>query len=271
MKVNTKNSFLLGYLLVMFIFWGGIEASHLKDMAINKWWGIGINFIPLFGGIFGLKTARTWGGFKSSVGKGISFIALGLISWSLGNWVWSYYNFFLDANIPYPSWADAGYIAAVPLWAIGMYNLAKATGVKYGLRRKAGKAYLLLLPILSIAASYYLLVTVARQGEITAGGGWLKVFFDFAYPVGDMVIITIALLIYGLTFRLLGGIFKWPVFITLVGFLLMFFADFSFSYTTTLDTYYDGHANNLLFITALFAMGYGISSFDANHLGRGQK
>lgn len=262
MRLNTKSAFLLGYLFVMFIFWAGMYASGLKELQINKFWGIGINFIPLFGGIFGLFTARHWGGFKSAVGKALSFMSFGLISWSAGNWVWSYYNFVEEVNVPYPSLADIGYIAAIPLWMIGMFYLAKATGVKYGLKKAVGQLYLVILPIITIAVSYYLLVVVARGGAIPVDADLLKVFFDFAYPVGDMIIITIALLIYGLSLKYLGGRYKFPVLITLFGFVLMFFADFSFSYATTLGTYYDGDPSNLLFITALFAMGFGISSID---------
>lgn len=262
MKFNSKSSFLLGYLLCMFIFWSGMYSSDLKFLTINKFWGIGINFIPLFGGLFGLLTAQHWGGFRSAVGKGITYLSIGLLSWSAGNWIWSYYNFFLNSEIPYPSLADIGYLCAVPLWIIGIFYLSKATGVQYGLKKKIGQLYLILLPIIVIAFSYYLLVITARGGSITSGGGILKVFFDFAYPVGDIVIITMALLVYGLSFKYLGGRYKLPVLITLIGFILMFFADFSFSYTTTLGTYYDGHVNNLLFITALFAMSFGIASFD---------
>lgn len=246
----------------MFIFWVGMYVSDLKNLQINKVWGIGINFIPLFGGLFGLMTARHWGGFKSAVGKALTYLSLGLFSWSAGNWIWSYYNFFLNNNVPYPSLADVLYIVAWPLWMIGVFYLSKATGVKYGLRRKMGQLYLFVLPVVTFISSYYLLVTVARGGSITSGGGTLKVFFDFAYPLGDIAIITIALLVYGLSFKYLGGRYKWPVLITLSGFVLMFFADFSFSYTTTLGMYYDGHVNNLLFITALFALSFGIASFD---------
>lgn len=262
MKLNPKTSFLLGYLFVMFIFWGGMYSSGLKDLQINKFWGVGINFIPLFGGIFGLLTARHWGGFKSAVGKAISYLSLGLLSWSAGNWIWSYYNFVEEINVPYPSLSDIGYIAAIPLWMIGMFYLSKATGVKYGLKKKIGQLYLGILPIITLIISYYLLVVIARGGEITAGGDLLKVLFDFAYPVGDVIIITIALLIYGLSLKYLGGKNKWPIFITLFGFVLMFFADFSFSYTTTLGTYYDGDIFNLLFILALFTIGFGINSID---------
>ena len=262
MKLNPKNSFLLGYIFVMLLFWMGMYASNLKELAINKYWGVGINFIPLFGGVFGLMTAGHWGSFKSIVGRALIFMSLGLISWSIGNWIWSYYNFVEEVNVPYPSLADIAYIAALPLWMVGMFYLSQATGVKYGLKKKVGKLYLFIVPILSIALSYYLLVIVARGGAITQGGDLLKIFFDFAYPVGDAVIVTIALLVYGLSLKYLGGRYKWPVVSILVGFVLMFFADFSFSYETTLGTYYDGDPFNLLFISALFAISFGLSSFD---------
>lgn len=263
MYLNPKNSFLLGYLFVMFIFWAGIHASDLKFLEVNKYWGIGINFIPLFGGIFGLFTSRQWGGVKSAVGKGIVFLSAGLLSWSAGNWIWSFYNFFLNSDIPYPSLADVGYLLAVPLWMAGIYYLSKATGAKYGLKHKLGKLFFILLPILSFLISYYLLVVIARGGVITSEDeGLVKLFFDFAYPLGDALIVTIALLIYGLSIRYLGGIYKWPVVIIISGFIMMFFADFAFSYETTLESYYDGDAMNLLFITALFLMGYGINSLD---------
>jgi hypothetical protein len=80
-----------------------------------------------------------------------------------------------------------------------------------------------------------------------------------------VIILTIALLTYGLSFRYLGGMYKWPVFIILFGFILMFLSDFFFSYETTLGTYYDGNVINLLFISALFMMGFGIASLDGKN------
>jgi len=91
----------------------------------------------------------------------------------------------------------------------------------------------------------------------------LKVFLDFAYPVGDVVIITLAFLVYGLSLKYLGGKYKLPIIIILFGFVLMFLADFSFSYTTTLGIYYGGHPIDLFFVAAMFAMGFGLSSMDA--------
>jgi len=247
----------------MFILWSGLYLSGVKNLQVNKFWGLSIDLIALFGGILGLLTAKHWGYFKSAVGKGIVFLSLGIFTWAVGNFVFSYYVFFLNSNIPYPSLADVFFTLALPLWITGIIYLSQATGVKYGLKRKIGQLYLIVLPIISIAVSYYLLVKVARGGSITAGGNLLKVFFDFVYPIGDVIIITIAFLVYGLSLKYLGGKYKLPIIIVLFGFVLMFLADFSFSYTTTLGTYYGGHPIDLFFVAAMFAMGFGISSMDA--------
>jgi hypothetical protein len=266
MKFNKYTSFLLGFFLLNIIYWIGIQTSNIKTLPINLLFSFSTAVLAFVGGVMGLFVSRHWGGRKSAVGKAIQLMSIGTISWSLGNFVWSYYTFFLHTDIPYPSLADVGYISAVPLWMIGVFYLSKATGAKYSLKKKSGQFYLIILPIITFVISYYLLVTVARGGQITSGGGFLKTFFDFAYPLGDVIIITIALLMYGLSFRYLGGNYKWPVLITLIGYLVMFSADFTFSYTTTIGTYYNGSYPDMLFAAAMFVISFGINSFDAKDL-----
>ena len=246
----------------MVIFWAGIQLTKPTNLPINLTYSFALPNMAFLGGVFGIIISRQWGMFKSAVGKGVFFLSAGLISWGgVGGYLWSYYNFVLHQNIPYPSLSDGGFIAAVVLWAIGIFFLSKATGVQYGLKKKMGRLYLVVFPIVTLALSYYLLVTVARAGSITSGGGLFKVFFDFAYPIGDVVIITIALLVYSLSFKYLGGRFKFPVIIILLGFVAMFFGDFSFSYTTTINTYFNGSYPDLLFTVAMFLMSFGIVSF----------
>lgn len=269
-KVNKLNSFVLAYFIFMVLYWLGLQMTGTKDSAMNLMYSFMLNTLAFLGGVFGVLVSKRWGGTRSALGRGIFFMALGLIAWgAVGGYIWSYYNGIFNwlPNVyadpvaaPYPSLADVGFIAAIPLWALGMFHLAKATGVKYGLREATGKMYLFLAPIISFVVSYYFLVTVARGGAVSDGGDSVKVFFDFAYPIGDVAIITVALLIYGLTLRLLGGIYKWPVRITLLGFVTMFFADMAFSYSTTVESYYNGNYADLLFVAAMALLAYGITS-----------
>ena len=111
--------------------------------------------------------------------------------------------------------------------------------------------------------SYYLLVIVARGGSIgVADSELLKLFFDFAYPIGDVVVLTLATLIYGLSYVYFGGVYKKAIYTILFGFVLMYVADFTFSYTTTLGTWYPADWVDLLFTTAILVLTLGVNMFD---------
>ena len=117
---------------------------------------------------------------------------------------------------------------------------------------------------MAILASYYLLIVIARGGSLDfSDSGALKIFFDLAYPIGDIVILTLATLVYGLSFKYFGGQFKFGIYILLLGFILNYFADFAFSYTTTVETFYPGGAADLLFTMAMIALSYGTNYLDS--------
>lgn len=246
----------------MVIYWIGIQYSKTTDLPINLLYSFATAVLAFVGGILGLLVSRHWGGRKSAVGKAVLLMSLGTVSWGLGNFVWSFYNFVLHQDVPYPSLADVGYALAVPLWTIGVFYLSKATGAKFSLRKFRGRVLVIILPIIAAILSYYFLFVIARGSSIEVKGGLLKIFLDFYYPVGDWIILTVSFLLFGLSLKYLGGRFRWPVFITLAGFVIMFSADFSFSYTTTVNTYFNGSFPDLLFAIAMFVMSFGINSFD---------
>lgn len=263
MKFNNYTSFLSGFFLLMFIYWIGIQVSGIKDLPINLLYSFATAVLALIGGLMGLAVSKHWGGMKSAVGKAVFLMSLGTTSWSLGNFVWSFYNFVLHQEMPYPSLADVGYALAVPLWAIGVYYLSKATGAKFSLRKLRGRVVAVVLPIVAAVFSYYFLFIIARGSSLPVEGGMLKIFLDFYYPLGDWVILTMSFLLFGLSVKYLGGQFRWPVFITIFGFILMFVADFSFSYTTTIETYYNGNFADFMFAVAMYVISFGVASIDA--------
>ena len=219
---------------------------------------------PFFGGILGISVSKKWGMFKSSMGKAIFFLSTGSFIWSFGSFIWAYYNFVVHASVPYPGLSDVAWISCIPIWAVGVFYLGQAMYIKLGLRKLGGKLFVIILPIAVLASSWYFLVDFAHGGSITSGGGPLKVFFDIAYPTGDVLILTLAFLIFGFSFRSLGGRYKWPIIIILFGFLVEYLADFSFSYTTTVNTYYNGDWVDLLYATALFILSFGVTLLSNN-------
>lgn len=248
-----------------------LVTSQQTGGLLNSLYGVlFLGFIPVVGGIYGLLIAQRWGSFKSAVGRAIVFLSLGLISWGLGTYVFSgVYNFLLQVEVPYPSLADVGYIVSIPLWAYGMVQLSKAMGTTYGLRSSKGKIFLLIIPLIIIGLSYYLLVSIARDGVLSSSFTEAqKLFFDLAYPIGDVIILTLVTLVYGLSYNFFGGAYKKAIYGILLGFVLMYLADFSFSYTTTTETFFTGNWVDLLFTTAMLALSIGVSLLDPVKLNR---
>jgi hypothetical protein len=261
--ISRESKLISLYFIIIFVWGLTFYFLGIKQSLASYWWQFAYGLIPFVGGIVGMVKSKQWGWIHSKLGRALFFISAGTTSWGIGQILWSaYYNLTLQVEVPYPSLADVGYIISIPLWIIGIVNLSRATGVNFSLKHFRGKIILFTVPVLAFIVSYYLLVVVARGGTIPVDGSMLKVFFDFAYPVGDLFILSLSLLVYGLSFNYLGGRYKIPILCIIVGFFIMYFADFSFSYTTTLGTYFNGNIADLLFVLASFVICFGVTNFD---------
>jgi hypothetical protein len=263
-SLPNKAKIILGFYLLVVVYWAIMYFGDFRDTQISYFYQFVFGLIPLLGGISGLFNAKKWGGFGSKLGRSLTLISIGIISWGLGQMVWSFYTIFGIDSIPYPSFADLGYITAVPFWLAGMVYLSKATGAKYGLRKAVSKVLVVVVPLVIAAMSYYLLIVVARGGaifpEIETSVVFAKVILDIGYPMGDVLILTVSLLVFGLSAGYLGGRYKYPIYALLFGFVVMYFADFSFSYTTNAETYYNGHWVDLLFPSAMALLAFGVNA-----------
>jgi hypothetical protein len=233
-----------------------------KEGFYNYLFSFLFGLIPLFGGILAMINAKLWGGLKSAIGKAVFFVGLGIFCWGFGESVWSYYNFFQGVAAPYPSLADLGFAPSIFFYGLGAFYLSKATGAKYGLRNKFVKLLVMLSPFYLTAISYYLLIVVARSGVIVPEGEpLLKAFLDIAYPVGDFVGVSIAVIVSGLSFKYFGGLYMLDTISILCGLFVMFIGDTIFSYTTTVGTYYNGDFGDLVLCTGVFLLTFGVLGF----------
>ncbi len=209
-----------------------------------------------------MERASFWGGFKSAVGKAVFFIGLGIFCWGAGEMVWSYYNFFKNVPAPYPSIADLGFAPSIFFYGLGAIYLSKATGAKFSLRKRGAKLVVALASILILLLSYYLLVLVGRAGVIIPSGETpLKTILDVAYPLGDFVGLLLGVIISGLSFKYLGGKYKYDIYTILLGLGVMFIADTIFSYTTTAGTYYNADFGDLILSLGTFLLSFGVLGF----------
>jgi diguanylate cyclase len=130
-----------------------------------------------------------WAATRTSGAMRRSWIAvsIGASSWALGQAIWCYHELVLHRATPFPSLADAGYLvfpvaAAVSLW---VFPLRDGTAAR--------RRWLFDGAIMATA-----LVTVSwttTLGAIARAGGDSSFAFavSLAYPVGDILILTMAL------------------------------------------------------------------------------
>ncbi|MES2470678.1 MAG: hypothetical protein V4526_00360 [Patescibacteria group bacterium] len=263
MKTNIYQKVCLLFYIALVIFWIVLYTSGSTDGFSNYLYSFLFGLIPFFGGIAAMiNSRRDWGGLSSAVGKATFFVGLGIFLWGCGEIIWSYYNFFLNVPAPYPSLADIGFAPSIFFYGLGAMYLSKATGAKFGLRSKMAKVFVIVAPILVLILSYYLLIVVARGGVLVPEGEpLLKALLDIIYPLGDLIALMIGVIVSGLSFKYVGGAFKFDVISLLCGLGVMYVADTVFSYTTTAGTYYNGNWGDLLLTTGLFLITYGILGF----------
>jgi hypothetical protein len=262
-NINVYQKIVTAYLAAMVVFWIFLFVTHHKSGNLNYWYSFLFGLIPLFGGLTGMFEARIWGGLKSSLGKAVFFVSLGLLLWGLGESVWSYYNFFKHVPAPYPSLADIGFAPSIFFWILGTAFLSIATGALFALKKShLAKALVVLVPILLLVPSYYLQVHVARGGVlIPKGETALKTVLDIAYPFGDFLALLFATIVYALSYRYFGGLYRRAVSFLLAGLAVMYCADSVFSYTTTKGTYYNADWGDLLLAIGLFLITFGVLAF----------
>lgn len=260
---NRYQKFILIYLLFLFVYWIALQISGLQISNYNFGYSFLFSLVPLIGGVLGMVKSKIWGRLKSTLGKGIFFTSFGLFLWGSGSMVWSYYNFVEQIAAPYPSLADFGFAPSIFFWIIGSWYLAKASGAFYALKKNRLAQIFASLSFVGLSTlAYYMLVIVARGGVVVPEGETpLKVVLDIAYPLGDFLALVLAFLVYTLSSKYLGGLYKSAIASILIGLGIMYFADFSFSYTTTNGTFFVGSWVDLLLTLGLFFMTFGILGF----------
>ncbi|HEY1835534.1 MAG TPA: hypothetical protein VGG13_01810 [Candidatus Saccharimonadales bacterium] len=263
---SYKNTKLRAIILVLVYavsttYWYILTLHGLKTSSANYWYQVFLAIIPLLGALFGFVNSAHWGGLKSQLGRAIFFLSAGLAAWGLGQCYWSYATIRQISQIPYPSWADVGYVTALPFWIAGMLALTSAAGARFSFKKHTtslGKLLASILAALVVVGGSALVIVGASGGIDLHHGSISKHLVDLAYPTGDVIIITIAVVSLTLLRNYLGGRYKAAIMIIIVGFILMYVTDSSFAYVINNNTYFNGHLVDFLFSTVMAILSWGI-------------
>lgn len=174
--------------------------------------------------VCGLAAWRRTGRYR----LGWSLIGMMALSWGLGELVWSYYEVVLGHQVPFPSPADVGYLAAVPFAALGVFVFT--TGAPAGVSRLATA-----LDGSIMAGSLLLLswATVLGSAYQPGSESLLALVISLAYPIGDVVVLTMVLLLVGRVSRS----DRWPLFLLAAGLAANLLSDSIFTYLTAQNGY----------------------------------
>jgi hypothetical protein len=116
-------------------------------------------------------------------------MAAACASWAVGEATWAWYEVVLRVEVPYPSYADVGYLAGTPL--------AVAAFLCHPSARSHRRPTLVpLLDGLSVATATLLTSWLVVLGPLVAETGGLSLgdLISVAYPFGDVVLLVLVVL-----------------------------------------------------------------------------
>jgi hypothetical protein len=208
---------------------------------------IGLPLVVFLAAYIGIDMARKFT-LNGAVGRSLLFIALGMVSWGVGEATWFYYNVVLKTEIPYPSLGDVGFLGLIPLAAYGLFCLWRSLTIKFDAKTKI-KA--LIIPIPVFAFTYYVFI----YSKLSESTDLLTKALNVAYPLGDAILLSFTILIL---FSIKGSKLFRPIAIICLGFIVEAVADFLFSWGTAAGIYYVGWIFDTLFVAAFCILGIGL-------------
>lgn len=214
--------------------WGGESTMYYlcnyATMAIGffatagaglaTWWSVGRK-----------RTAWAW-------------LTVAVGGWSIGSTIWTYYELVLHTE-PFPSPADVGFL---------LFPLAACVGLALYPTGHAGRSHTrLVLDGMIVAAALFEIswVTVMQDVYDAGGASRFAVGLSLAYPIGDLAVITVAVVV--LTRARRGQ--RRTLLLLTIGAIAMALADSAFVYQTAHDTYRGGSIVDVGWITGMLAIG----------------
>lgn len=252
------------------------QAAILFFLVLTGWWIINTFIAPsdsrffgdfpsiygvmaLWGGVWGILIAQKFGGLKSVMGKALIFFALGLFAQEFGQLAYAYLSFFRNIEVPYPSIGDIGYFGSIPLYILGVVYVAKASGVKIGLKSFKNKIQAVIIPVVMLAVAYFLFL----RGYTLDFSNTLQTILDFGYPLGQAIYISLAILTYLLSKGILGGMMKSKILFILFALFVQFLADYTFLFQSSRDVWIAGGVNDYMYLIAYFLMTLALLNFNS--------
>src|ERR671911_919018 len=202
----------IGPLLVVPLCFGGL---------LRWMWGPRTSQAPLGGAV--TRGGRRWAPV---------LLGLGILSWVLGQAIFTYYEWVLGQPPPLPSIADVGYLSVYPFLLLGIL-LLPARPIPVASRTRLALDGLMIMTAAVTFSWYFILGPVMQQGTQTT----LAKAVATAYPLADIVLIACLVI---LASRPEEQTLRPAVRLLALGLTLIVVADSNFAYWSLHDAYATG-------------------------------
>jgi hypothetical protein len=170
-----------------------------------------------------------------------SLLAGATLCWTLAEVTWAVYELVLRMSVPVPSWADLGYLSAIPF---AVAALLCHPSMNRTARRRARSLFDSLIVATALVSLSWTLVVgpLWHSTDLSTLGGLVAL----AYPFGDVVIVFFIL---GAV-RARTGVNRPALWCLLAGLLMMALSDSTYAYLTTTNSYASGNLIDVGWIAA---------------------
>ena len=159
-------------------------------------------------------------------------LGLALGAWTFAEVIWGVYDLVLKVAVPVPSWADVGYLSAIPLVVAALLS-HPAMSVERKWRGRSAFDGILVATALFFLSWSFVLGPLWRHTDLTSLGGVVAV----AYPFGDVIMVF---LVVGVLRDVASGD-RFAMGCVLGGLVAMAGADSTYTYLTEVGRYATGN------------------------------
>ena len=214
------------------------ERFHAVDVVVNLW-GQQVIVAASFA-LVALRASQASSGRAAWIS-----LAIGLAVWGLGNSYWTVAHYH-DPSPPFPSWADAGWLAFYPF-----AYLCLVLRVRTSVRNLPASVWLDgIVGVLAVAAvgAAVIVGPMLRGGDGTTA----ELIVNAAYPIGDLLLVSMVAAFVG--FSCAGHGRSWLL--LGLGFFVFAYADTLYLYELTQGSYEHGSTLDSMWLlgTALMAL-----------------
>ncbi len=177
-----------------------------------------------------------------------ALLAASSLAWAIGEALWSYYDLIKGVQVPFPSLADVGFLAAIPLACAGLLFFPSS-------RQRTSHRVQGLFDgcIIATALLFASWATILGPLYRSHQGSVLKQVISLAYPMSDVVLVSLVTILIAR-----AGHREWiSLGLVMAGVVAFAVADSSFAYLTEVNNYGSGNFLDTGWVAGYLLIGLG--------------